>query len=218
MKINTPKTANTCETNYFELDDVEFSDESYDPDDDGFNSDTDDEDEEEEFDGEYFTNSERSNRPVSDVPLYKLKSNNLLRKANSENRIPPAPPKPKRTFEHDIYVNSKNLGKNIPKHNKVETTNNNNNNTNMNNEHIYEALPSVKEFPEYFDTDEIKANKTKNNLNPNDLLMKKLSVPNSSHQRLSTLSSKITLSEPNLTQVGIKKSKNDVSLFSITIK
>lgn len=208
LKSMKKMPAHACETSYFELDDVEFSDESYDPDDDGFNdSDTDDDDEEEEeFDGEYFTNE--SNRRLSEVPLYKLKLNNLLRKANSENKIPsPAPPKPKRTFEHDIYVNSKTFSKSFTKNNGVETKSNNNNN--VVNEHIYEALPSVKEFSEVFDTDEMKPKKSiaKNN----DSLMKKLSGSNLSHQRLSTLSSKITLSEPNLTQVGIKKSKNDVS-------
>ncbi len=119
-----------------------------------------------------------------------------------------APVKPLRTFEHDIYVEKKNL---------LTLDNNNNNNkrlslnnnaerrilkliqTNSNNDHIYETLPAIK---------------LRENENPYGVLMRKnldttleKTTTTTTASKIIQQSSKIALSEPNLSAIGKRNKK-----------
>ena len=134
-----------CESVYFELDEFDFS-----SDDDSYET------ESNEYDGE---SCEKLNETDS---LHSNKIENYKHNKRLEQEPSPAPPKPKRTFEHDVYVHLK-------EEDKLKTTMNkndvNSNNTNKNrtfrnnqaksmynenvtqlNEHIYETLPSIRDF------------------------------------------------------------------------
>jgi hypothetical protein len=150
--LNTYCKMTNNESNYFELDDVEFSDDSYE------NGSYDDDDEEQEqesnidYDGDEDDNVNDINTSITDL-----------------TNVAVPPPKPVRTFEHDVYINSKDSQPSI-----ISNNNNNlaaylNNENNLyvpsNNfkrndktrslfnkmlfgkeiEHVYETLPSFKE-------------------------------------------------------------------------
>ncbi|CAF0993496.1 unnamed protein product [Brachionus calyciflorus] len=94
------------------------------------------------------------------------------------------PPKPARTFEHDIYLETKNN----PIKNELDE-----------NEHIYERLLTVK------------LNKNDNSKRRmNHEFFNKLNVLNNKKNEFDLSSRKFALSEPNLTNIGIdKKLKNE---------
>lgn len=125
---NQPK----CESVYFELDEFDFSsdeDDSY-------------ETESNEYDGE-------SCEKLNETDSFHSKVESTRQEEPS-----PAPPKPKRTFEHDVYVHLKEediSGKNnFTKSNRTFRNNQvksmYNENVTQLNEHIYETLPSIRDF------------------------------------------------------------------------
>ena len=152
--LNTYCKMTNNESNYFELDDVEFSDDSYE--DGSFDEDEDEEESNVDYDGD----EDDVTTSITDL-----------------TNVAVPPPKPIRTFEHDVYVNSKDSYHAQPA--IVSNINYNNNNNNLasylNNEntmyvpsnnfkrndktrslfnkmlfgkeseHVYETLPSVKE-------------------------------------------------------------------------
>jgi len=129
-----------------------------------------------------------------------------------------APIKPKRTFEHDIYVEKKNLltldNKNFKNNNKRLSLNNNaerrilkliQTNSN-NNDHIYETLPAVKL------NKEINSNNNNNNNNPYMVLMRNTNLDtkkkgDDDDEESSSNNKAIALSEPNLSVIGKRLAK-----------
>jgi hypothetical protein len=186
---NQPK----CESVYFEMDEFDFSSDE----DDSYETESNEYDEENE-------NCDKLNETDSFISN-KIFDNNKTKR--SEQGQSPAPPKPKRTFEHDAYVHlkeedkfktritSNNHENYIANINSNRTFRNNQTKSMYNeksiqlNEHIYETLPSVRDLNNQNTTSHAvlnnkQENKFTSNTNiankstKNDVIMRKLRLNN----------------------------------------
>ena len=125
------KPQSGCDSVYFELDEFDFSSD----DDDSYETDSNEYDEED---------------------LIKSKETDFFGSRKKNSDVSPAPPKPKRTFEHDVYVHLKEdhrqMGETLSVNfNDARTFRNNQaksmyNVSPMLNEHVYETLPPIRDI------------------------------------------------------------------------
>ena len=187
-EVGYTSSSGIAETNYLDIDEVEFSDESYDTDENCVD--------EAKFDADNLSYSRHSNT-IYGTYLKQL-----------------PPPKPARTFEHDLYVESKQLNTSYLANftykldididdvteNKTSTINS------IESEHIYEPLSLVSD--KYLSGMNPRSNESSpifHNKSATDPF-------NAAHVQRT---SKLTLSEPNLYQMDKKRNKNEVTFCNI---